>query len=76
MKRIEAWQTGDGQIFTDQRAAASHAEQRYGNALTSLAHAAVKVEKYTLMIDFIEANLPKFRELMFLSADRIVEEDE
>lgn len=74
MRRVNAWVTSDGQVFTDRHKAARHAEERYGAVLTALAHEAVRIEKYAAMGDFIEANLSRFIDLAALGADR-VEED-
>lgn len=74
MRKLTAWQTSDGQLFTDQRAAARHAEQRYGALLTALAHEVVRIEKYSAAGDFIESALPRFVELSALAADRIEED--
>ena len=76
MRKVDAWVTADGRVFTDERDARRHAENRYGAALTALAHEAVRIEKYAAMGDFIEANLPRFLELAKLSDDQIVSEAE
>lgn len=69
MRRVEAWVTSDGRVFTDARAAAHHAEERYGAALTALAHQVARTDKYKAACDLIEANLPRFQELAALRAD-------
>lgn len=70
MRQVEAWVTSDGRVFTDARAAAHHAEERYGAALTALAHQVARTDKYKAACDLIEANLTKFQELAALDADR------
>ena len=75
MKKVDAWVTSDGLVWTDRRAADHHAEERYGALLTSLAHDAVRVEKYTTMVDWLEANAARLRELDALRADRQLEPD-
>jgi len=76
MRRVEAWVTADGAVFTDHGKAVRHAQQRYGDALTALAHEAVRIERYTAMCDFIEAALPRFQELAALRADCVEEPGE
>lgn len=74
MKRITAFTTADGQVFLIEHDAKRHAEDRFGNALTALAHAAVLQDKYIMMGDFIERNLPRFVELAALQRDCKLEE--
>lgn len=76
MRRLTAWQTSDGRVFTDERAAANHAEERYGSALIALAHEVARIEKYRAACDFIEAALPRFLELAALAADREISADD
>lgn len=76
MRKVDAWVTSDGRVFTDQRKAASHAEARYGDLLTTLAHELVRIEKYAAAGDWIEENLPRFAELAALSADRVITPEE
>lgn len=72
MRRVDAWMTSDGAVFTDQRTAEHHAEERYGEALTALAHDVARVEKYREAYAFVEAAIPRFVELAALAADRVV----
>lgn len=72
MRQIDAWQTSDGAVFTEKHKAIHHAEERYGNALTKLAHEVALIDKYTRAVDWIEANLSRFVELSCLSDDRQV----
>ncbi|RQP11931.1 MAG: hypothetical protein EAS51_04180 [Microbacteriaceae bacterium] len=69
MKRVTMYQTADGELHPSEQDAARHADRRYGDALTSLAHRAVQQEKYTKMVDFINNNLDAFVELKALKAD-------
>lgn len=63
-------------MHLDFRTALRHADNRYGNALTALAHEALRADKYKAMCDFIEAALPRFQELAALAADRNEERGE
>lgn len=72
MRKIDAWTTADGAIFTSHREAARHADNRYGAALTALAHEAVRIEKYAAMGDWIEASLTRFTELASLKSGRTI----
>lgn len=76
MKSIPAWQTSDGTVFTDQERAIAYADKRYGDALTRLAHEAVRMEKYAAMTEFIEANLYRFLMLSELRKDRKLEPED
>lgn len=75
MRQITAWRTMDGKIFDCHRRAQSYAEERYGAALTKLAHGAVKQEKYAAMLAWIEANIGEFDDLRRLARDREVVSD-
>jgi hypothetical protein len=76
MRWVEKVQTSDGQLHDHERRALDHAEKRYGDALTALAHRLVRVEKYTAMCDFLDANIAEFVALEALKADCIMERDE
>ena len=69
MKRVTRYQTLDGELHPSVHAATNHAERRYGDALTSLAHQAVRQEKYTQMVAFLDGNLDAFAALKALKAD-------
>jgi phosphotransferase system IIA component len=74
MKRVTKIQTLDGQLFDDEIRAKRHAELCYGQALTTLAHKVVAIEKYSLMASFIDENLDEFAKLRLLKADMQVEQ--
>ena len=76
MKKITAWETSDGAIHIDFARAQSHADRRYGDLLTALAHGAVKVSKYVEMLDWLESNAEKFEELNALRRDALLESDQ
>jgi F0F1-type ATP synthase delta subunit len=76
MKWIRVVQTSDGKQHENAVKAEHYAEERYGKALTQLATKLVKVEKYTVMIEFIEEYLPEFVELAKLAEDRKMEPSE
>ena len=69
MKQVTHIQTLDGQLHDRLDAAHRHAERCYGDALTRLAHLAVRQEKYTAMCEFIDQNLGEFQALTALKAD-------
>lgn len=69
MRRVIRFQTADGELHETASAARGHADRRYGDALTRLAHRAVRQEKYTKMCEFIDNNLDAFVELKALKAD-------
>ena len=76
MKQVTRYQTLDGELHPTAHAATNHAERRYGEALTSLAHQAVRQEKYTKMVDFIDGHLDAFAALKALKADISLEGSE
>lgn len=76
MKRVIRFQTADGALHETASAARGHANRRYGDALTRLAHRAVQQEKYTKMLEFINNNLDAFVELKALKADIDLENDD
>ncbi len=69
MRRVPAWITADGLIFTDQHSAKRHADERYGALVLKLAHEAACLCRYKAAGDWIEANLPRFLELEALRLD-------
>lgn len=69
MKNMQCYKTIDGSIHPTYERALKHAEVRYGDALTKLAHAAVRIEKYSGMCQFIEDNLLDFASLVLLKYD-------
>ena len=73
MKQIQAWVTSDGKAHTSFEKAQKHADERYGNALTKLAHELLRLDKYLTMSEFLDKNLSRFKELTELRADILVE---
>jgi hypothetical protein len=63
MRWVAHVQTRDGELHDTIPRATAHAEKVYGEALSRLAHRAVRIEKYSEMQQFIEENLPIFLEL-------------
>lgn len=72
MKTVIMWQTMDGVLHDCEQKAHSHANRRYGDALTSLAHDLVRnAEKYRAIVDWLDdaANLDRFLALRRLRDD-------
>lgn len=69
MQPIDAFRTSDGVLHDSLRKAKSHAERRYGDCLTSLAHELLRCEKYHTMTDYLDTNADRFAELLALKAD-------
>lgn len=70
MKWVAMVRTSDGVLHDDKPKADKHAEQRYGEALTRIAHELVHTDgKYSKVIEYIDANLEKFAELHALKRD-------
>ena len=78
MKRVQRYQTSDGIVHDSFERAHKHADNRYGFALTTLAHKLLRVDKYKDMVLFLEddANIQKFLELQKLKDDIKLEVDE
>jgi len=76
VKKARAWITCDGVVHLDRELALSHAERRYGDALSKLAHELCRVEKYGLMTDWLDRIADRFRELDQLRRDREVEDED
>lgn len=72
MKRISTFETSDGVLHREYLQAMRHSENRYGDALTQMAHELLSVEKYPLMIEFLENNLGRFATISELKADCIL----
>lgn len=63
------YQTLDGAHHDTPDDAKRHLDRLYGAVLTSLAHQAIRVEKYAAMCDFLDSNLDAFIELKRLRDD-------
>jgi hypothetical protein len=75
MKTVTMIQTQDGEYHTDERSAKRHADKVYGEALSVMSARLVKIEKYSPMMDFIDANLDEFQKLKALRDDCELETD-
>jgi hypothetical protein len=75
MTKLIVFKTSDGQIHTNHDAAVKHADKRYGDELTAIAHRLVQIEKYSKMTEFLESNLDEFRRLLALRDDIRLEEE-
>lgn len=76
MKRVQMFRTSDGEHHPSVGAAKTHAERRYGDHLTKLAHEAVRCEKYTTMVDWLDKNHGRVAELVALKQDIRLEADD
>jgi hypothetical protein len=74
MKTVTKFETSDGSEFDSFDKATRHAEARYGEALSKLAHRLVQCEKYTSMQAYLDANLHEFIRLQALKADITLEQ--
>jgi hypothetical protein len=75
MKAVTRIQTFDGQLHETEYDAKNHVERIYGELLSSIAHKLVRIEKYTAMCDFVDANLDLFTQLSAIKADLLMVED-
>lgn len=76
MIRVPMVQTSDGAVHINVRTALRHAERRYGDALTALAHQLVRCEKYQAICEYLDTNLGAFAALKALKDDHILVEQE
>lgn len=70
MERITVYRTSDGKDHESEERARTHAERRYGNMVTALAHEIARTDKYTDACEWVGKNLPRFRQLLDLELDR------
>ena len=73
MRQVTRFQTSDGEEHKSLKDAQNHAQKRYGDLLTKLAHQAVRIEKYSEMCEFIDGHLSNFSMLMDLRKDESLE---
>lgn len=76
MRRVICYRTSDGVLHESELAARHHADKRYGDLLTSLAHRALRADKYMSMIGFLEQRQDELCALRDLKRDKIVEKDD
>lgn len=76
MQKVTKYQTLDGVLHNTQQVAQAHADKVYGIYLSGLAHESLRIEKYSAMQEFIEANLDRFIKLKELKEDMKLQEDE
>ena len=75
MKRITMVQTKDGVLHQDERAAKRYLDRRYGDDLLKIGRALAN-QKYTVVTEWIDANLSAFTALVALKKDMEMDEDE
>lgn len=76
MLKLVVYKTSDGKIHEDFRSAERYADNRYGNALTSLAHQLVRIGKFKEMVEFLENHLEEFVKVQALKDDIPVTKDD
>jgi F0F1-type ATP synthase delta subunit len=69
MKTIKGYQTEDGKVHITLENAKTYADNRYGNALLTLAKHLVTIDKYKEMTEFLDNNLQRFLKLQELKDD-------
>lgn len=69
MERVTKIKTADGVLHDSVESATRHADIRYGEALSALAHKIVRLEKYSAICEYIDRNLGMFIELQALRDD-------
>ena len=76
MKKIAAYVTSDGKIFTSADRAKRHAEDRYGAEITTIAREITSIDKYINAVKYLESNLEKMTVILALKQDLNIEEEE
>jgi hypothetical protein len=72
MIRLTVYKTSDGVIHENYTDAERHADKRYGDQLTKMAHELVKIEKYTDMLEKLVGYQDSMQLLLDLASDSIV----
>lgn len=76
MIKVPMYKTSDGDLHLSFEIAQRHAENRLGDAITKLANELVRIEKYSAMVTFIEANIERLHSLKALQEDAVLVDDE
>lgn len=69
MKRITVFETSDKVLHKTEADARRHAEKRYGEQLSHMAHQIISLEKYTKIQEFIDVRLDVFETLKKMKED-------
>ena len=75
MIEFTGYKTSDGVLHKNYRDAKSHADKQYGDQLTKMAHELVRIDKYSDMIDKLDAYKGSMQRLLNLSEDLKVERE-
>jgi hypothetical protein len=75
MREQTVFITSDGKVHNKFSDAHQHANIRYGEALTKLAHELARMDKYKVIVDWLDENQARLAELAALKADMILETD-
>lgn len=73
MRRTTMYRTYDGSLHETQQRAKDHAKKVYGDFLTTIAHALCKLEKYSKILDYLDANTETLAHLKTLKEDTTLE---
>lgn len=73
MQAVLRYQTFDGKLHDDVKAAHHHLDVLYGDAMAKVSHPLCRMSKYTETGDFINLNLHLFLELHKIREDRAIE---
>ena len=76
MIKLAAYKTSDNEIHTSYSDAYRHAENRYGEQLTSMAHQLVSIDKYSAMVDKLDGFKGSMSLLLKLADDLILDNEE
>lgn len=58
MRRVTVIELSDGTQRPDERSARAYCDEHMGNMLIKHAHALVRLEKFSLVLTYLEENLP------------------
>lgn len=78
MRKVTKIVTNDGREHDSYDEAVKYLDDRYGRKLTSLAHRMANLQRYSVVLEFLNENLSDFEELIKLRTEMSepVEEEE
>ena len=76
MRFIECYRTSDGILHESFLEAKSHADKRYGDQLTKMAHELVKIGKYSDMLDKLDSYKGSMKLLLDLADDLVINDED
>jgi len=73
MQSFTAYKTRDGVLHETYEAAKRHAESRYADQLSKMAHQLVRIDKYSEMMEKLDGFKGSMQRLLDLADDLVIE---